>query len=57
MQITRKEDLEQELSLHLKERKLALRIPSVQGQQPDLQRLHPSMQESECRYHQIRGHK
>ena len=57
MQITRKVDLEQELSLHLKEQKLALRIPLVQVLQQDLQKSHPSMQEFEYRCRQIQGRK
>ncbi len=57
MQIIRKEGLIQELIQRLKEQKLVLKSPLVQGLQQDLQRLHPSMQESECRYHQTQGRK
>ena len=55
MQTIRKEGLVQELNLPLIEQKLALMIPLVQALQQDLQKLHPSMQEFECIYHQIQG--
>jgi len=57
MQIIRKADLIQGLNLHLKEQKLALMNPLVQDLQQDLQKLHPSMQGFECKYHQKQGRK
>ena len=57
MQIIRKEGLIQGLSQHLKEQKLVLMSPLVQGLRQDLQKLHPSMQGFECRYHQMQGRK
>ena len=45
------------LNLHLKEQILVLMSPLEQDLQQDLQRLHPSMQGSECRYHQMQGRK
>ena len=55
MQIIRKGGLIQVLNLHLKEQILVLMSPLVQDLQQDLQRLHPSMQGSECIYHQKQG--
>lgn len=57
MQIVRKADLIQGLNLHLKEQKLVLMSPLVQDLQQDLQKLHPSMQGFECKYHQKQGRK
>ena len=57
MQIIRKGGLKQGLSKHLKEQKLVLMSPSGQDLPQDLQRLHPSMQGFECKYHQMQGRK
>ena len=57
MQIIRKADSIQGLNLHLKEQKLVLMSPLVQDLQQDLQKLHPSMQGFECKYHQKQGRK
>ena len=57
MQIIRKADLIQVLKLRLKEQKLALMSPLVQDLQQDSQKLHPSMQGFECKYHQKQGRK
>ena len=57
MQIIRMVGLEQVLSQHLKEQKLVLMSPLVQDLQQDLQKLHPSMQGFECKYHQTEGRK
>ena len=53
MQIIRKEGLIQVLSQHLREQKLVLMSPLVQGLQQDLQKLHPSRQGFEYKYHQM----
>ena len=55
MQIIRKGGLIQVLNQHLKEQKLVLMSPLVQDLQQDLQKLHPSMQGFECKYHQRQG--
>ena len=55
MQIIRREGLELELNLHLKEQKLVLMSPLVQDLQQDLQKSHPSMQGLVCKYHQMQG--
>ena len=57
MQIIRMEDLKQGLNQHLREQKLVLMSPLVQDLQQDSQKLHPSMQGSECIYHQMQGRK
>ena len=57
MQIIRKEGLIQGLNLHLKEQKLVLMSPLVQGLQQDLQKSPPSMQGLECKCHQMQGRK
>ena len=56
MQIIKKEDLIQGLNQHPGAQKLVLMSPLMQGLQQDLQKLHPSMQGLECRYHQKQGH-
>ena len=57
MQIIRKEGLIQGLNQHLTGQKLVSKSPSLQGLQQDLQKLHPSMQGFECKYHQMQGRK
>ena len=57
MQIIRKGDLRQGLNLHLKEQKLVLMSPLMQGLQQDLQKSHPSMQGFGCKYHQRQDRK
>ena len=57
MQIIRKGGLILGLKLHLKEQILVLMSPLEQDLQQDLQKLHPSMQGFESRYHQRQGRK
>ena len=56
MQTIKKGGLIQGLGLLLKVQKSVLMSPLVQGQQQDLQKLHPSMRGFECKYHQMQGH-
>ena len=57
MQTTRKVGLVLRLNPHLRVQKRAWMTPLVQDLQQDLQKLHPSMQGSERKYHQMLSRK